>query len=336
MNDVAVNRQWRLINRPLAEPGQADFELREVSLAQPARGQVRVRTQWLSVDPYMRGRMRAGPSYAPAVELGEVMVGEGVGEVVASQAPGLEVGAIVAGRFGWQTEPLVEAAVLRRVDPGLAPVQTALGVLGMPGLTAYFGLLEVGQPVAGETVVVSAAAGAVGAVVGQIARIKGCRVVGIVGSAAKCRYLQDELGFDAAVDYHSDNLGLALAKVCPDGIDVYFDNVGGRILDTVLDYINLHARIAICGMISEYNLPAPECVPRPTRHLLVHRARMQGLLVSDWSERFPEGVGQLAVWLRAGRLKYREDVVRGFENMPQALLRLFHGENFGKQLVRVA
>jgi NADPH-dependent curcumin reductase CurA len=224
---------------------------------------------------------------------------------------------------------------VRTVDASLAPISTALGVLGMPGMTAYFGLLEVGQPMAGETVVVSAASGAVGGVVGQIARIKDCRAVGIAGGAEKCAYLSDELGFDAAVDYKAaPELRAALAEACPDGIDVYFDNVGGATLDTVLSLINLHARIAICGMISEYNLTAPELAPRPTRALLVNRARMQGLLVHDWADRRAEGIAQMAAWIEDGKLTYKEDVIEGIENMPKAFLRLLRGENFGKQLVK--
>ena len=263
------------------------------------------------------------------------MGGGVVGQVVASKTPVFAEGDIVQGNFGWQEYAVSDGTDVRTVDASLAPISTAVGVLGMPGMTAYFGLLEVGQPVAGETVVVSAASGAVGSVVGQVARIKGCRAVGIAGGAEKCAYLTDVLGFDAALDYKATpDLRAALADACPDGIDVYFDNVGGATLDAVLSLINLHARIAICGMISEYNLTAPELAPRPTRALLVNRARMQGLLVHDWADRRAEGIAQMAAWIKEGKLRYKEDVVEGIENMPAAFLRLLRGENFGKQLVK--
>ena len=331
-----LNRRWILANRPTGLPDETTFQLEEVPVAETGDGQVRVRTQWLSVDPYMRGRLRDAPSYAPPVQLGEVMVGGGVGEVVESRAAGFATGDIVEGTFGWQTLATLDAQGLRKVDPSLAPVSTALGVLGMPGMTAYFGLTEAGQPKAGETVVVSAASGAVGALVGQIARIQGCRVVGIAGSEAKCAYVRDELGFDAVVSHHDADLGGALAKACPQGIDVYFDNIGGAVQDSILPLINLHARIVICGMIAEANLTKPELAPRPTRHLLVKRARMQGILVFDWLDRYPEGIAQMAAWIKEGKIRYREDVMEGFERLPSAFLRLFSGENFGKQLVHVS
>jgi NADPH-dependent curcumin reductase CurA len=330
-----INRQWLLANRPAGEPGESDFEMVESPVPEPGDGEFVGRALYLSVDPYMRGRMRDVKSYAPPAALGAVMVGGTVSQVTASKNPAFAEGEIVQGNFGWQEYAVSNGSDVRTVDAALAPVSTALGVLGMPGMTAYFGLLEVGQPVAGETVVISAAAGAVGSVVGQIARIKGCRAVGIAGGAEKCAYLTDELGFDAAVNYKAaPDLSTALAEACPDGIDVYFDNVGGVTLDTVLSLINLHARIAICGMISEYNLTAPELAPRPTRALLVNRARMQGLLVHDWADSRAEGIAQMAAWISEGKLRYREDVIEGIENMPKAFLRLLRGENFGKQLVK--
>jgi NADPH-dependent curcumin reductase CurA len=330
-----INRQWLLANRPAGEPGESDFEMVESPVPEPGDGEFVGRALYLSVDPYMRGRMRDVKSYAPPAALGAVMVGGTVSQVIASKNPAFAEGEIVQGNFGWQEYAVSNGSDVRTVDAALAPVSTALGVLGMPGMTAYFGLLEVGQPVAGETVVISAAAGAVGSVVGQIARIKGCRAVGIAGGAEKCAYLTDELGFDAAVNYKAvPDLSNALAEACPDGIDVYFDNVGGVTLDTVLSLINLHARIAICGMISEYNLTAPELAPRPTRALLVNRARMQGLLVHDWADSRAEGIAQMAAWISEGKLLYREDVIEGIENMPKAFLRLLRGENFGKQLVK--
>ena len=258
-----------------------------------------------------------------------------VGEVLESKSERFKAGDIVEGRLGWQQYAVAQPKDLRIVYPELAPITTALGILGMPGQTAYFGLLEVGRPRSGETVVVSAASGAVGGVVGQIARLKGCRAIGIVGSAAKREYALSELGYEAVIDRTIDDVGAELSATCPDGVDVYFDNVGGHILDVVLEHINLHARIAICGMISEYNLPTPELAVRPTRTLLTRRARMQGLLVSDYADRADEALQQLGGWVRSGALKYREDIIEGLEHAPAALIRVLRGENFGKQLVRV-
>ena len=330
-----TNRRWLLTNRPAGEPSESDFEIVEGPIPQPREGEFVARALYLSLDPYMRGRMRDVKSYAPPAALGEVMIGGVVSQIVASNNAAFAENDIVQGNFGWQEYAVSDGADVHRVDGSLAPISTALGVLGMPGMTAYFGLLEVGQPVTGETVVVSAASGAVGGVVGQIAKINGCRAVGIAGGGEKCAYLTDVLGFDAAVDYKAGpDLRAALNGACPDGIDVYFDNVGGATLDTVLSLINLHARIAICGMISEYNLIAPELAPRPTRALLVNRARMQGLLVHDWADRRAEGIAQMASWIKAGELIYKEDVIDGIENMPAAFLRLLRGENFGKQLIK--
>ena len=330
-----INRRRLLANRPATEPSESDFQMVEDPVPEPGQDEFVARALYLSVDPYMRGRMRDVKSYAVPAALGEVMVGGAVSQVIASKNAAFAEGDIVQGSFGWQEYASSDGTGVTTVDAALAPLSTALGVLGMPGMTAYFGLLEVGQPEAGETVVVSAAAGAVGGVVGQIAKIKGCRAVGIAGGAQKCAYLLDELGFDAAVDYKAaTDLRVALAEACPDGIDVYFDNVGGATLDTILSLINLHARIAICGMISEYNLSAPELAPRPTRSLLVNRARMQGLLVHDWADRRSEGIAQMAAWNDDGKLRYQEDVIEGIENMPKAFLRLLRGENFGKQLVK--
>lgn len=331
-----TNRKYLLVNRPRAEPSPSDFSLVEEPAGQPGEGQVLARTIWLSVDPYMRGRMRPSRSYADPAGLGEVMVGSGVGEVIESRSPRFSAGDIVEGDFGWQTRPVVDDVGLDLIDPGLAPISTALGVLGMPGMTAYFGFLEVGRPQPGDTVVVSAASGAVGGVVGQMARIGGNRVVGIAGSEAKREYCLQRLGFHACINRRAEDVGAALDRECPDGIDVYFDNVGGPILDAVMQRINLGARIAICGMISEYNLPEPELAIRPTRALLSNRATMQGLLVRDWWHIRQHGRSRLAGWIASGELYYREETVEGFENMPQALIGLLEGENFGKRLVRVA
>ena len=330
-----MNRKFLLANRPRAEPSPSNFSLVEEPVGQPGEGQVLARSIWLSVDPYMRGRMRPSRSYADPAGLGEIMVGSGVGEVLASRSPRFGRGDIVEGDFGWQTMPIIDADELDLVDPGLAPISTALGVLGMPGMTAYFGYLEVGRPQPGDTVLVSAASGAVGGIVGQMARIGGARAVGIVGSDAKRQYCLERLGFDACINRRTEDIGAALDRECPDGIDVYFDNVGGAILDATLARINLGARIAICGMISEYNLPEPELAVRPTRALLTNRATMQGLLVRDWWHRRQHGRSRLARWIADGQLYYREETIEGFENMPQALIGLLEGENFGKRLVKV-
>ncbi|MCW5770734.1 MAG: NADP-dependent oxidoreductase [Rhodospirillaceae bacterium] len=337
----AVNRQWLLAARPAGEIDESAFAWNEAPVPVPGEGEVLVRNTWLSLDPYMRGRMREGKSYVPPVALGAVMTGGTVGEVVESRNPAFKPGDIVEERLGWQDYGISNGKALRKIDPSLAPISTALGILGMPGLTAYFGLLEVGQMKAGDTVVVSAASGAVGGPVGQIARIKGAkRVVGIAGGQAKCDYCTAELGFDACLDYQAmgrdtGKLIAALKAACPDGIDVYFDNVGSWISDAVYPLINRFARIAVCGMIAEYNLETPELAPRVSRHLLVNSARMEGFIVSNYWKRFGEGLADMARWLKNGELKYREDVVDGLENAPRALLRLFKSENFGKQLVRI-
>jgi NADPH-dependent curcumin reductase CurA len=336
-----INRQWLLAARPAGEFDESAFKWNEAPVPAPREGEVLVHNVWLSLDPYMRGRMRDAKSYVPPVALGAVMEGGTVGEVVESRNPNFEPGDIVEERLGWQDYGISNGKWLRKVDPALAPISTALGVLGMPGMTAYFGLLAVGQLKAGDSVVVSAASGAVGGLVGQIARIKGAkRVVGIAGGKAKCDYCVGELGYDACLDYRAmgrdtGKLVQALRAACPDGVDVYFDNVGSWISDAVFPLVNQRARIAICGMIAEYNLEKPELAPRPTRFLLVNRARMEGFIVLDFLERYPEGLAAMAEWVRSGRIKYREDVVDGLEHAPRALMRLFTGENFGKQLVRL-
>jgi NADPH-dependent curcumin reductase CurA len=332
-----VNRQWLLASRPAAEPSADNFTLNEAPIPTAGDGEIVVRALYLSLDPYMRGRMRDVKSYVPPQPLGEVMTGGVVAQVIESKNPKFAEGDIVESLFGWQEYALSNGKGVRKIDPSLAPVSTAVGVLGMPGITAYFGLLEVGEPKSGETVLVSAASGAVGGIVGQIAKIKGCRAVGIAGGSRKCAFIKDELGFDAAIDHYDAKdfkaMAAAIGAACPKGVDVYFDNVGGYTLDAVLANITLHARIAICGMISEYNLTTVDLAPRPTRALLVNRARMQGLLVFDWIDRYPEALKQLAAWIKDGRLRYKEDIVEGIENMPSAFLRLFTGENFGKLLV---
>jgi NADPH-dependent curcumin reductase CurA len=297
---------------------------------------VLLRTLYVSVDPYMRGRISGVRSYARPVEIGEVMGGGAVARVVASRHAGFSEGDVVEGMLGWQDYALSDGAGLRRVDPALAPISTALGVLGMPGMTAYFGLLEIGRPKAGETVLVSGAAGAVGSLVGQIAKLQGCRAVGIAGSDDKVAWLR-KLGFDAAFNYKTTpDQHAQIKEACPQGVDVYFDNVGGAITDAALRLINTGARIAICGQISQYNLAQPELGPRPFGQLLVKQARAEGFLVFQFAQRYPEGLRAMAAWLTAGKIQYVETIVDGLENAPRAFIGMLRGENTGKQLVRVA
>ncbi|OYV85490.1 MAG: NADP-dependent oxidoreductase, partial [Acidiphilium sp. 21-68-69] len=301
----------------------------------PEEGEIMVGVEYISLDPAMRGWMNEGKSYIKPVGLGEVMRAGAVGTIIESRAAGFAAGDVVTGPFGVQSVATIAAKDCLKVDPSLAPKPLFISTLGMPGMTAYFGLLAVGEPKAGETVVVSAAAGAVGALVGQIAKIQGCRVVGIAGREDKCRYIVDELGFDAAIDYKSESVPERLRETCPNGIDVYFDNVGGQILDDCLARINLRARIVICGAISQYNSTTPVRGPANYLSLLVNRARMQGMIVFDWADRYPEGMQAMAGWLRQGKLKSREDIVDGLENFPETLLKLFSGDNFGKLITKV-
>jgi hypothetical protein len=334
---MTTNKQITLAVRPVGFPKESDFRLVEAPVPTPGPGQFLVQSLYLSVDPYMRGRMNAAKSYAPPVELGGVMVGGVVGQVVESHHPRFAAGEIVEGYFGWQQYALSDGVGARKVDPSLAPISTALGVLGMPGLTAYFGLLEIGKPQPGETVVVSGAAGAVGSLVGQIAKIQGCHVVGIAGTDAKARYVVEELGFDSAFNYKSArNYRAKLKTLCPQGVDVYFDNVGGAITDAVIPLLNVRARLVICGQISQYNLERPEMGPRWLWALIVKQARAEGFLVFQFADRFEEGIRQMAQWLKEGKLKYRENIIEGLENAPRAFIGMLKGENIGKQLVKVA
>jgi NADPH-dependent curcumin reductase CurA len=334
---ATVNRQITLASRPVGLPKVSDFNLVYSPLPSPAADEVLVRSVYLSLDPYMRGRMSDAVSYARPVAIGEVMTGGAVAFVVASEDPSFRAGDAVEGMLGWQEYAVAQGRELRKIDPSLAPISTALGVLGMPGLTAFFGLLDICDPQRGETVVVSGAAGAVGMLVGQIAKIKGCRVVGVAGSDAKISWLLDELGFDAAINYKTAvGFDSKLEELCPDGIDVYFDNVGGAITDAVVRRINARARISVCGQISQYNLEEPELGPRWLGQLIVKQAKVQGFLVSGYAERFPEGLEQLARWLKQGKLKYREDVAQGIEAAPQAFIGMLQGKNQGKQLVQLS
>ncbi len=331
-----TNRQFTLAARPVGLPKESDFKLVETPVVPPGDNEFLAQTLYLSVDPYMRGRMNDARSYAPAVKIGEVMVGGALAKVLESNNPGFQPGDIVEGFIGWQEYVTTNGAGFRKIDPSLAPISTALGVLGMPGLSAYFGLLDICNPRPGETVVVSGAAGAVGSLAGQIARIKGCRVVGIAGSDDKINWLTGELGFNAAFNYKTVQDYVAqLAELCPSGIDVYFDNVGGEITDAVLRLINTKARISICGQISQYNLEKPEMGPRLLAMLLVRQARAEGFLVFQFADRYEEGIKQMAQWIKEGKLKYSESIVEGFENTPRAFIGMLRGENTGKQLVKV-
>jgi NADPH-dependent curcumin reductase CurA len=334
---ATVNRQITLAARPVGFPKVSDFHLVYSLVPSPAAGEVLVRSVYLSLDPYMRGRMSDAESYARPVAIGEVMTGGAVASVVESRDSKFLAGDTVEGMLGWQEYAVAQGRELRKIDRSLAPISTALGVLGMSGLTAFFGLLDICDPQPGETVVVSGAAGAVGMLVGQIATIKGCRVVGVAGSDAKISWLLDELGFDAAFNYKTavDFHG-TLKELCPVGIDVYFDNVGGAITDAVVRLINVKARISVCGQISQYNLEKPEVGPRWLGQLIVKQAKVQGFLVSGYAERFPEGLEQLATWLKQGKLKYREDIAQGIEAAPQAFIGMLQGKNQGKQLVRLS
>jgi hypothetical protein len=329
-------RRVVLVHRPPGEPAESDFRVEEIAMPEPRHGEVLVKVAYLSLDPYQRGRMRDAASYAAAVGLGEVMTGGAVGEVVVSQAPGFKAGDTVEGSLGWQEYAAAPAAALRKVDPSLAPISTANGVLGMPGMTAYFGLLDVGQPKPGETIVVSAASGAVGQVVGQIGKIMGCRVVGIAGGPKKCAFVKDELGFDSCLDYKAEkDLDAALKAACPGGIDVYFDNVGGEISDAVFRNLNFFARVALCGSISQYNASAPTMGPRLFGTFVGKRVTMRGFIVSDFVNRWPPALRQMGEWVKSGKVKYREDVVQGIDKAPRTFIGMLRGENFGKTLVKM-
>lgn len=331
---MSTNRQFKLKQRPVGMVKREDFEFAKADVPEPGDGEFLVRIAYLSLDPAMRGWMNEGKSYVPPVGLGEVMRAGAVGEIVKSNHPKFAVGEHVVGMFGVQDYAVSNGKGVTRVDPKLAPLPVYLGTLGMPGMTAYFGLLEIGKAKAGDTVVVSGAAGAVGQVVGQIAKIKGCRVVGIAGGADKCRYVVDELGFDACIDYKNEDVKKGLKQHCPQGVNVYFDNVGGEILDIVLTQLAMHARIVICGAISQYNNTTPVKGPSNYMSLLVNRATMAGMVVFDWADRYGEAAREMGGWLQSGKLKTREDVVEGLETFPETLLKLFKGENTGKLVLK--
>ena len=337
---TTTNQQFRLAARPVGLPKPADWQQTSEPVREPQDGEILVKTLYLSLDPAMRGWMNEGKSYIKPVGIGEVMRAGGIGKVVASKSPQFAVGDFVSGALGvqqfWVGAAKDRTAGLYKVDPAIAPLPKWLNALGMPGMTAYFGLLEVGQPKAGQTVVVSGAAGAVGQTVGQVAKHKGCRVVGIAGGKDKCDFVVNELGFDACIDYKGGSVRDGLKTHCPQGVDVYFDNVGGEILDTVLTRINLKARIIICGAISQYNNTTPVKGPANYLSLLVNRARMEGIVVFDYADRYPVAVAEMAKWMREGMFKSREDIVQGLDKFPEALLMLFEGKNFGKLILQVS
>lgn len=330
-----LNRQFQLAQRPVGAATRDTFAYVETPVGEPGPGQILVQNQYLSLDPAMRGWMNDAKSYIAPVAIGEVMRALGVGKVIASQHPDFKVGDEVNGALGVQDYFLGEPKGFYKVDSQRAPLPLYLSALGMTGMTAYFGFLDVGKPQAGDTVVVSGAAGAVGSVVGQIAKIKGCRVVGIAGGADKCRYLVDELGFDGAIDYKAEDVNAGLKRECPKGVNVFFDNVGGDILDAVLARLAPKARVVICGAISQYNNKESVRGPANYLSLLVNRARMEGMVVMDYVQRFPEGLKDMAGWIATGELKSKEDIVEGLETFPETLAKLFSGENFGKLVLKV-
>jgi NADPH-dependent curcumin reductase len=331
-----AHRRVVLARRPPGEPAESDFRIEEVPVPEPGPGQFLARVIYLSLDPYMRGRMRDAKSYAPPVELGGVMTGGAVGQVVKSNHPHFQVGDIVEDTLGWQEYAIGPGRTARKIDPAHGTISYANSVLGMPGMTAYFGLFEVGQPRPGETVVVSAASGAVGQIVGQLARIAGCRTVGIAGGPTKCAYVKDELGLDACVDYKAEgDLAAAVKAACPNGVDVYFDNVGGPVSDAVLANLNFYARVSLCGSISQYNTAEPG--PRWMGTFVGKRVTARGFIVWDFNMRYGPALNQMGEWVRSGRVKYREDIVEGgIEKAPAAFIGLLKGENFGKLQVKVS
>jgi NADPH-dependent curcumin reductase CurA len=332
-----INRRFVLASRPVDQPTEANFRMVEAPIPKPAPNQVLVRAHYVSVDPYMRIRMSEDPSYADPQRLGEVMVGGVVGQVIASNVPSISAGEFVEGELGWQEYAATDAASLRKVDPALAPISTALGVLGMPGMTAYFALLEIGRPKPGDTVVVSAAAGAVGQVVGQIAKLAGCRTVGIAGSDAKLSILRERMGFDATINYKTEpDLSGVVAKFCPHGIDIYFDSVGGDVSQSVFKHMALWGRVVLCGLMAQYSLAKPDIGARDMRRLLYHRVRLEGFQTEDWRDRYPEAIRRMAGWIKDGKLHYTETITEGFENTPAAFVAMMRGDNLGKALIKAA
>jgi NADPH-dependent curcumin reductase CurA len=337
MNDV--NRRIVLASRPEGEPTPENFRLETVPVPTIGPGQVLLRTHWLSLDPYMRGRMSAAKSYAKPVEIGDVMEAGTVSEIVASENPGFSVGDIVLSHSGWQVYAISDGKGMRKLDSQAAPVTTALGILGMPGMTAYTGLLNIGQPKAGETLVVAAAAGPVGSLVGQIARLKGCRAVGIAGGPEKCSYVREDLGFDAVIDHRASDFAAQLEAACLQGVDIYFENVGGAVWDAVFPLLNDFARVPVCGLVSQYNatsLPqGPDRTPMLMWAILSKRLTLRGFIVRDFAAQSSDFARDVGAWLRAGQIRYKEDVTDGLERAPEAFIGMLKGRNFGKTLVRI-
>ncbi len=333
------NRQILLVSRPTGEPTTDNFRMVESDVPRPGSGQMLLRSIYLSLDPYMRGRMSAAKSYAPPVEIGQVMEGRAVAEVMESKLSGYQPGDVVFAPIGWQEFAVTDGQGVRKLDPAPRPLSYALGILGMPGMTAYTGLLNIGQPKPGETLVIAAASGAVGSVVGQIGRLKGCRVVGIAGGPDKCRFVKEELGFDQCLDHRAPNLESRLQAACPKGIDIYFENVSGTVFDAVLPLLNNFARIPVCGLIAHYNAtelpPGPDRVPLVMHQILVKRLTFRGFIVWDFAAQMPQFLADMTAWLQEGRLKYKEDITEGLENAPQELIGLLRGKNFGKKIIRV-
>lgn len=334
---TTINKKITLAARPVGAPKDSDFKLVEEPAGEPGDGEVLIETLWVSVDPYMRGRMMDRKSYVPPIQIGEPMGGGGVGRVVKSKSSKFAEGDIVMGDLGWQDHPVRNEKGLIKIDPSLAPIQTSIGILGMPGMTAYFGLLDICDPKEGETLFVSGAAGAVGSIVGQIGKIKGCRVVGSAGTDEKVRLLTEEFGFDAGFNYKTtDDFTAKLAELCPKGIDCYFDNVGGDMSDAAMLNLSPMSRISLCGGISMYNAVETEIGPRLNMLLIGNMTKMQGFIVTQYASRFPEGIAQIAQWMKQGKIKYRETVTEGIENAPQAFMGMLKGDNIGKQLVKVS
>jgi NADPH-dependent curcumin reductase CurA len=337
---VQMNRQIILKSYPEGAPVPANFALVETPVPEPGREEMLLKTLWLSLDPYMRGRISTAKSYAKPVGIGERIVGGTINEVVKSNLPGYSAGDIVSGFAGWQDFSLSDGTGVQKLDPNVGSLQNYLGVLGMPGLTGYTGLLTIGKPKTGETVVVAAASGPVGSMVGQLAKIKGCRAVGIAGGADKLRYLKQELGFDAAIDHRSPDFKAELAAACPNGIDVYFESVGGKVFEGVLPLLNNFARVPICGLIANYNMTGlpdgPDQLPLLLRQILTKRLHLQGFIVYDFAEQTPDFLRDVGGWLKEGRIRHREDIVEGLENAPDAFIGLLQGKNFGKLLIKVS
>jgi NADPH-dependent curcumin reductase CurA len=335
---MAQAKRIVLASRPVGEPKPSDFRMEELPVPTPGDGQVLLRTIWLSLDPYMRMRMADGPSYVPPVPIGGVMEAGTVNEVIASNNPNFSRGDIVLARAGWQTHALSDGKGLAKIDPKIAPISTAVGVLGMPGMTAYTGLLDIGKPQVGETVVVAAASGAVGSAVGQIAKIKGARAVGIAGGKDKCAHVKNDLGFDECLDHRETDLAAKLKFACPKGIDVYFENVGGAVFEAVFPLLNNFARVPVCGLIAHYNdtgPSAPKWASAWMRAVLTKRLLFRGFIVSDFAARHGDFLRDMSTWVREGKVKYKEFVTEGLDSAPEAFMGLLKGANFGKQLVRV-